>query len=588
VKFLPPLLFLVFLFFNERDNAQPAPLSVDRWVKKLADPKDQKNAWYEELYAALQNIDSSKTFIFLDKLASDPSAKGNYFLARFKCLKSEMIYQKDSDPAKTWLYNNEPAKKEILNSLADAMQKSYECNDDYLAAYVSGVYGRYLSFFGETEPAVMYLINSADLYEKIHLPAKYSIYVVVGEMLWRVREYEKSLKYSRKALDVLDTSHFELRNDYFTMCNNTVALDYHRMGKFDSALYYYSIGLDMARKTNNVSWQGFISGNIGQIYFAQEKYTNALQLFTYDYTISNQKEYFDNAANSLQWTARTNLALGNTGTALRQIRTVLGLLKKRPVASYLQSAYFTASEIFKALKESDSLLYYSVLYNNLRDSLDRAIYQSSISISRLRLDDERSRFSILKLQREKENDIQQRNLIIAVILFLAVLSILVINRQRLRSKYRQQLAEQEKLRVEQEMESARVELKMFTRNIVEKTLLIEGLEQRLKAHEYNADEYHIIEELSNQTILTEDDWLKFKLLFEKTHPGFFIKLRERFPDITPAEQRMASLTRLRLTTKQIASMLGISVDSVHKSRQRLRMRFQVGTDTNLDELVASL
>jgi hypothetical protein len=35
-------------------------------------------------------------------------------------------------------------------------------------------------------------------------------------------------------------------------------------------------------------------------------------------------------------------------------------------------------------------------------------------------------------------------------------------------------------------------------------------------------------------------------------------------------------------------MLGISDDSVHKSRHRLRQRFQVSTKTNLDELVASL
>ena len=51
---------------------------------------------------------------------------------------------------------------------------------------------------------------------------------------------------------------------------------------------------------------------------------------------------------------------------------------------------------------------------------------------------------------------------------------------------------------------------------------------------------------------------------------------------------MAALTRLQLTTKQIASILGISIDSVHKSRQRLRQRFQIGADSNLDELVAGL
>jgi len=55
-----------------------------------------------------------------------------------------------------------------------------------------------------------------------------------------------------------------------------------------------------------------------------------------------------------------------------------------------------------------------------------------------------------------------------------------------------------------------------------------------------------------------------------------------------AENRLAALTRLNLTTKQIASMLGISVDSVHKSRQRLRQRFQVNGETNLEEVVSSL
>ena len=74
----------------------------------------------------------------------------------------------------------------------------------------------------------------------------------------------------------------------------------------------------------------------------------------------------------------------------------------------------------------------------------------------------------------------------------------------------------------------------------------------------------------------------------KNLPFIFKTLKEKFPDITLAEQRMAALIRLNLTTRQIASMLGISVDSVHKSRQRLRHRFQVGTDTNLDEMVANL
>ena len=91
--------------------------------------------------------------------------------------------------------------------------------------------------------------------------------------------------------------------------------------------------------------------------------------------------------------------------------------------------------------------------------------------------------------------------------------------------------------------------------------------------------------LSNLTILTDEDWDKFKLLFEKIYPMFFQRLKTTTPDITVAEQRMAALIRLQLTTRQMASMQGISPDSVHKTRQRLRHRLSVSNETNLERFL---
>jgi hypothetical protein len=129
---------------------------------------------------------------------------------------------------------------------------------------------------------------------------------------------------------------------------------------------------------------------------------------------------------------------------------------------------------------------------------------------------------------------------------------------------------------------------MFTENIVEKTTLIEKLESQVKGKEATAEQQTIISELGRHTILTEEDWNKFKSLFEKIYPGFFINLKEKFPDITLAEQRMAALTRLQLTPKQMASMLGISVDSVHKTRQRLRQRLRISPENSLEEIMTGI
>ena len=158
----------------------------------------------------------------------------------------------------------------------------------------------------------------------------------------------------------------------------------------------------------------------------------------------------------------------------------------------------------------------------------------------------------------------------------------------LKTKMKMEKIQQEKLLMEREVASARDQLRMFTENAIEKTNLIEKLELQVKGKEVTSEQHAIISQLTQQTILTEQDWYTFKSLFDKIYPGFFTNLKDKFPDITVAEQRMAALTRLHLTTRQIASMLGISLDSVHKSRQRLRQRFQVGAETNLDELVANL
>ena len=129
---------------------------------------------------------------------------------------------------------------------------------------------------------------------------------------------------------------------------------------------------------------------------------------------------------------------------------------------------------------------------------------------------------------------------------------------------------------------------MFTQNIIEKTRVIEQLEQQVATKPLTDEQQQLASELSRQTILTEEDWEKFKTLFEKIYPGFFLKLKEMVPDITVAEKRMAALIRLHLNTKQMASMLGISTDSVYKIRQRFRKRLQLddelATETYLTKI----
>ena len=577
--------FLGMIQSSIHSHAQSIQLDPQKWANELNKKGEDGNKSLARIDSALQQTDSARKFEFLYALANK-GTKDHHFQARFSCLLAhQIIFQ--------GFYHNKltaatlSRKEEIKSMFAYAMDRAYTSEDDHLIAQVSSWYGNSMTHFGEIGLAVMYEMNGIDLSEKVSEHIRPYDYQYLAEILYRVREYNSSIKYARKAVDAWRNSGVGDKT-YIVSCLNTVALGYHRQDKYDSALFYYSQALELAKKAGSSVWTGIVTGNMAQIYYAQKKYESAYPIFLNDYKTSKDSGYYDNAANSLQWAARTNLALGNKPAALKQVREAFYLLRLWTDDSYLRNAYYTATQIFREMGNYDSAFYYNNLYSSINDSLERVVSRSTTDIAKARLNDEASKYNIQTLNREKKAQLVLRNMIIVGIIILSLFVLLIFNRKSLKDKMKMEKMAQEKLLMEQEVASAQDQLRLFTENVIEKTNLIEKLEMQVKGKEVTSEQHSIISELTQQTILTEQDWYKFRSLFEKIYPGFFIKLKDRFPDITVAEQRMAALTRLHLTTKQIASMLGISLDSVHKSRQRLRQRFQVGAETNLEELVANI
>ncbi len=523
----------------------------------------------------------------------EEKADNHQLRARIYAIKAAVLYYKDIKPKpnSTTLeeYRVSPAvKSNILALYVKSINEAYLSGDDRLIAQASLIYGQVYYSLQELALAVTYTMNGLELNEKLGIENSPLDYLVLGELSYKIREYGECVKNSIKAFKLFEPRKERFDTIRMMFSSNTAALGYHRQQQYDSAFYWYQTSFKIATALKLDVWKGIIGGNMGQIYYEQKRYDTALVLFLTDHKFSKQEKLYDNAANSLQWAARTQVRLGNTTAALEYLREAFRLLKHTPERFYLRNTYHTAVDVFKTLGVYDSAFYYNTKYTALNDSLEKMIALSGITVSKARAFNEKSRYSIQSLQKEKEKQVFQRNILITVILLLGMVGFLVITRQRLKAKLQLERLEQEKQRMQLQIESARDQLNMFTENIVEKTSLIEKLEEQVKGNSISAEQQLLITELSQQTILTEEDWFKFKSLFEKIYPFFFQKLKENAADITVAEQRMAALIRLQLTSKQMAAMLGISVDSVHKTRQRLRQRLQLNPDVNLDDFIAGI
>lgn len=576
------LFYLVLSHTGNRCTAQSSTPDAYEWAVKLSISQNKGNEYEAELDSLLNTLDSARVFLFLAQLQEEGKSRGDHFDARFNCLEARQLLTTNSSNR---IHQPQTRAGEVEDPIgklfSSALDIAYRTNDDYLVAFVSYAYAMTTSQLGQIGVAVIYAKNAVDLYDQLfyHIPA--SQYQFLAEVLYRVREYKDCIKYGKKAVAAWQQSAGGDSRRQVINCVNTVALGFHRQRNYDSALLYYRQALQMAKDEGSPVWMGIVSGNMAQVYYTRQQYNTAYRLFVDDYKTSRDSGLYNNAGNSLQWAARSSLALGDKSTALTQVREAMQLLKLAPGADFLKNTYYSATLIFMEMGRYDSAFYYDKLFSALNDSIEKVVAANSLAITRTRLNDMSSRYNIQKLNKEKSVAVMARNMVILCIVILFFFALLLLNRKILKTKL-------EKEKAEQEISSTRNLLDMSTQNMVEKINLIEKLEQQLKGREVTVQHSSVVSELSRQTILTEEDWNKFRSLFETIYPGFFTALREKFPDSTVAENRLAALTRLNLTTKQIASMLGISVDSVHKSRQRLRQRFQVNGETNLEEVVSAL
>ena len=95
----------------------------------------------------------------------------------------------------------------------------------------------------------------------------------------------------------------------------------------------------------------------------------------------------------------------------------------------------------------------------------------------------------------------------------------------------------------------------------------------------------ILNTLYNKQILTDADWASFKIQFDKAYPGFLLRLRKANHNLSEAEERLFLFIKLKLKSKEAAAMLGITVDSIKKTRNRLKKRLGLNENELLDEFI---
>jgi DNA-directed RNA polymerase specialized sigma24 family protein len=128
-------------------------------------------------------------------------------------------------------------------------------------------------------------------------------------------------------------------------------------------------------------------------------------------------------------------------------------------------------------------------------------------------------------------------------------------------------------------------------NLVVKNEFMESIKEELqdvkrkgKSLETRQALEKIVKEIETNLKLQED-WEQFEFHFDQVHGDFLNRLREKFNDLSPNEQKLCALLRLNLHTKDIANLMGISLRGVEIARYRLRKKLDLNQGQNLSKYI---
>lgn len=76
-------------------------------------------------------------------------------------------------------------------------------------------------------------------------------------------------------------------------------------------------------------------------------------------------------------------------------------------------------------------------------------------------------------------------------------------------------------------------------------------------------------------------WSEFQKRFEDVHQDFYLKIANEFPDLSPAELKLAAFIKLGLSTKEISALTSNTISSLEVARSRLRKKLKLQQTDNM-------
>ncbi|MBL7728311.1 MAG: hypothetical protein JNM68_11525 [Dinghuibacter sp.] len=576
------LLFLLLFMAPVFAGRAGAQQNTRECVRLLNDNSRHQVLSAIKAYALLDTLQVPESVTALEQAARNSSERVR---VRVKALGARFLFY--------WLG---PGDSLYAARMKEALSEAYSLNDPFMIAEFSRWYGEMLNTLGNGPLAAQYCMNALKMQQELgfeHFYTPKTFFLTTAEMLFRTMNYNEASAYYAAAFrlpnDSISPKQYTEFKTKLAHAMNGYGRAFYFIKKYDSSVYYLQQCMQYVVQ-NRLSEDIFYlaSDNRFDPYLELGQYDSCRKIADELYAAGLPNDSIT-LLSACFMRGRIALRSGNYAEALKWSLQSEQYGLHTPKLLY--NTYKDIVAAYEALQQKDKAVSYLEKFQELENANSKLKQKASAAFLEAESEFQKSNIRLVQVQEKHRKQVYKRNLLIVVIASLLTLAIVLTvyyNRRRRRSEQALQQAQAQFHFFETRYHSAEEQLAVFKEEVAGLNRKLEQLEAEQYRTTGSSEYVQRVDELSRQIILTENDWDVFRQSFDAVYPGFFTALRIRVPGITPAEIRMACLTRLNFDPKHIAGMLGVSPDTVRKTRYRLKKRFGNEQEKPLEDLIAGI
>ena len=376
---------------------------------------------------------------------------------------------------------------------------------------------------------------------------------------------------------------------------------HEKQSEYEEALQDQTRSLELFQKLGDDYGVAITNENMGSIYEDLEQFDRAYQFFDKAYGYFEGKNMIEeiNVLNNLGDSFRKR---GDYQLGLAYTTKALDLAKELNDFHELESAHKDLSKNYALMGNFEKAHEHLLLAEKYNSEMLQAQNYDQLNVLQTIYETNKKEAEIQLLKEQNKVSAANQNLLWVALFAIAVIFIILyyyIGRKRKAKlkiqEYKQRMlkAELDKKAIEEKNLQREVQLKAaslsrYSLHLSQKNKILLDMSNTLRnmVSRKHMDTSSKIKELVKEidfNLKQEQEWDEFMTFFKEIHPEFIKKLSALSENsLSPAELRLGMLLRLNLSSKEIASILRVTPDSVRVARYRLRKKLPIDQK---DELV---